>query len=75
MTDEKTKTENILPSKEPRKAAVYRLADIDIKIGCRYPYSYKMLEPYKAETENFDFEVYPSEEDILAVDPDSAAPA
>ena len=75
MTDEKTKTENILPSKEPRKAAVYRLADIDIKIGCRYPYSYKMLEPYKAEKETFDFEVYPSEEDIVAVDPDSAAPA
>ena len=75
MTDEKTKTENILPSKEPRKAAVYRLADIDIKIGCRYPYSYKLLEPYKAETENFDFEVYPSEEDIVAVDPDSSAPA
>ena len=75
MTDERNeKTNNLSAGDKPYHAATYRLADLNIKIGCRYAYSYKMLEPYRTETENIDFEVYPTDEDILTVDPESDAP-
>lgn len=65
---------DIFENNEPYRIAVYRLADLNMKIGCHYGYSYNMLEPYKVDSDFFDFEVYPTQEDILTVDPDSNAP-
>lgn len=65
-----SKTNSVAPL---RHTAVYRLADLDIRISCRYPYSAKLLKPYLTDGTRYDFDATPTEEDILAVDPESGA--
>ena len=54
----------------PVRYAVYKMADLRIKIGMRYVYSAKMLKPYEVDGEQFDFEVNPTGADIASIDPE-----
>lgn len=53
--------------------AVYGLAGLRIKIGMRYAYSAKMLEPYRVIGDEYDFAVTPSLKDVLSIDPEVPA--
>ena len=72
MNEEKQQNKREL-TELPVRYAIYKLADLRIKIGMRFAYSAKMLEPYRVSGDEYDFEVTPREEDIAAIDPEVPA--